>query len=254
MDRNHRCSRSRNNNNSAVILDIQCFKDNDNDYLIKEVCVLEVVSGILLLHHIAKPPFDRDFLTEEKLRESYWLTKRCHGLEWEHGDIPYFVLVDKLRACLNGRSTIYVKGLEKKEYVKRYLVTEPTAATTTTVVDMSDLGCRSLASTTNLLSATVLRCGQHKRGSKSRCALANCSVLRGWLFLTTNTNTTSNDGDGINDAAANFDADVDEIAPGSGYSFASCFCTCPCHLATTTSGSSVSTETIHSTYGIDTVQ
>ena len=221
----------------AVILDVQCFKDNTNDLLLKEVSVVEVNSGTILLHHIAKPPFDRDSLTEEKLRESYWLTKHCHGLEWDRGDIPYYVLMDKLRTCLTRRTLVYVKGSEKKEFVQRNFIIDPV---TTTVVDMSDLGCGSLTSTSNLLSTNVVRCGQHKRrGTHKRCALANCTVLRGWLFLTAN----NNDHD-IKD-----NNDVDDIASGSGSSFTSCFCTCPCHLTTT-----ISTETINSAFGIDTVQ
>lgn len=98
----------------SVVLDIQCFKDNNNEYIVKEASVIEVSSGTLLLHHIARPPFDRDSLSEEKLRESYWLVKHCHGLEWDQGDIPYHVLIEKLRTCLTAHSTIFVKGCEKK--------------------------------------------------------------------------------------------------------------------------------------------
>lgn len=90
MDRLRRVPRK--NLASPIILDFQCFKDNNNDYILKEVCALEVHSGTLLMHHIVKSPFNRDFLTQAKLRESYWLTKHCHGLEWDHGDIWYHVL------------------------------------------------------------------------------------------------------------------------------------------------------------------
>lgn len=38
------------------------LKDNNNEYLLKEVLVLEADSGTLLMHHIIKPLFDRDFL------------------------------------------------------------------------------------------------------------------------------------------------------------------------------------------------
>lgn len=173
---------------------------------------MEVDSGTLLLHHIARAPFDRDFLSEEKLRESYWLTKHCHGLDWDRGDIPFHVLTDKLRACIANRPNVYVKGSEKKEFIQRHFVTDHTA---TTVVDLGDLGCGSLTSTANLLSTNTLRCGHHK-SVRNRCAMANCLILRGWLFLTANNKTDDK---------------------------TSCFCSCICPLTTT------------NTYGgIDTVQ
>ena len=169
---------------SAVLLDIQCFKDNNNDYLLKEASVVNVNTGTLLLHHIARAPFDRDLLSEDKLRESYWLTKHCHGLDWNRGDISYYLLMDKLRSCLARRSIIYVKGSQKKDFVQRHLVTD---STLTVVIDMSDIGCGSLESTNNLLSSTSIRCGRHK-SEQSRCALTNCIVLRSWLLLTDNNN------------------------------------------------------------------
>jgi hypothetical protein len=165
---------------SSVILDLQCFKDNSNDYVVKEASVIDVCTGTLLLHHIARPPFDRDFLSEEKLRESYWLTKHCHGIDWNHGDIPYYALIDKLCACLNNQSVVYVKGLEKKKYIMKYLITNNDEVL---VVDMADIGCGSLSTIGNLLSTNTLRCGQHK-SVQHRCALVNCTLLRGWLLLT----------------------------------------------------------------------
>lgn len=168
---------------SSVVLDIQCFKGNRNELLVKEASVVEVDSGTLVLHHVAQPPYDRDTLTQDKLRESYWLVKHCHGLEWNSGDIPYYVLLDKLRACLTYRSVIYVKGVEKKEYVMNKLITPVAGRSPPIVLDMMEIGCESLSTVANLLSANILRCGRH-RNTNHRCALANCTLLRGWLILT----------------------------------------------------------------------
>jgi len=175
-----------------VVLDIQCFTDDNNEFIVKEASVLDVTTGTLLLHHIARPPFDRDHLSDDKLRESYWQTKHCHGLTWNQGDIPYYVLIEKLRACLRHRSTVYVKGLKKKQYVSRHLVEGVVAppmtlsqiniAPETEIVDMADIGCSSLATIGNLLSISQIRCGHHK-STRHRCALANTSMLRGWLML-----------------------------------------------------------------------
>lgn len=181
MDRLRRAQRQHDLTAAPVVVDIQCFKDNKNEYIIKEVCVLEATTGILLMHHVAKPPYGHSELSDEKLRESHWLTKHCHGLQWEHGDIPYYALFNKLTACISNRPSVYVKGLEKKEYLKRHHITD---FVTTTVIDVCDIGCGSLASIGNLLSTNILRCRNHK-STQSRCALTNCVAIRGWLHLTT---------------------------------------------------------------------
>lgn len=159
----------------SVVLDMQCFKDSDNDFLLKEVCVVDVTTGTLIMHHIARPPFNRDYLTADRLRESNWLTRHCHGLEWDQGDIAYIALLDKLRACLIHRPIVYVKGSQKRTFVQRHLITEPAA---TAVQDMDDLGCGSLNGPP---SCRTLRCSHHK-SALNRCALHNCIILRDWLM------------------------------------------------------------------------
>ena len=171
-----------------VVLDIQCFQDNTDEYIVKEVCVVDINSDTLLLHHIVGPPPPCDYvMTAKKRRETYWLTKHCHGLEWHQGanDIQYAALFDKLRTCLHNRSVIYVKGLKKKQFVEKYLLVKESAATTTRVIDMHDIGCQSLDKVLSppQLSVSLLRCGQHK-SARHKCALANCTLLKAWLKYT----------------------------------------------------------------------
>lgn len=169
----------------SVLLDMQCFKDSDNDFLLKEVCVVDVTTGTLIMHHIARPPFNKWHLTAERLRESNWLTRHCHGLEWDQGDIAYVALLDKLRSCFIHRPIVYVKGSQKRDFVMRHLIVEPSA---TTVQDLGDLGCGSLNGPTS--SHQTLRCRHHK-STINRCALHNCIVLRSWLMATTKETQTS---------------------------------------------------------------
>jgi len=169
---------------SSVVLDMQCFKDNNNEFILKEVTVIDVTSGTILLHHVAKSPYDRDGLSTEKQRECYWLTKHYHGLQWDQGDITYNVLMDKLRTCLAKRSIVYVKGQLKRDFVLKNLITASDPSTVAaTVLDMSDIGCTSLSTISNLLSTNAVRCGQHK-STGHRCSLANSTLLRSWLLMT----------------------------------------------------------------------
>lgn len=210
----------RKNVTAPIVVDFQCFKDNYNEFILKEVCALEADSGTLLMHHIAKPPFKQDILKEEKQRESYWLTKHYHGLEWNQGDIWYYLLEEKLRTCISKRATVYVKGAEKKDFIRRHFVTD---FCTTQVIDLNDIGCGSLSSINNLMSKNLLRCHHHKT-LHSRCALSNCIALRGWLFLSA----------AIDDDDNGYDDNSD--------------CSCSCfQTSTTTSSTSVNV-------GIDTVE
>jgi hypothetical protein len=163
----------------SVVLDIQCFKDSDDGFLLKEACLLDVATGTLLMHHIVRPPFAYCLLTVDKQRENSWLTRHCHGLEWQQGDIAYVVLLDKLRASLVGRPVVYVKGLQKRDFVRNHLLD---ARTNTTVVDMGEMGCGSINGPLTSAHPTV-RCRHHKSGSAYRCALSNCVALRSWLML-----------------------------------------------------------------------
>ena len=218
-----------------VIVDIQCFKDDQNEYILKEVCVLEAESGILLMHHIVKPPYDRAELSDEKLRESYWLTKYCHGLQWDQGDIPFYKLLCKLTDCLANRSIVYVKGREKKEYIKRNHVTH---YNTTNVIDVTAIGCGSIDSINNLMSTNILRCCNHKSSSTdTRCALTNCVAIRGWLLLTTRVSEDETK-DSTSAAAAASDSET-------------CFCSCFRSTSTTADGY---TCCVGATEGYDTVE
>ena len=163
-----------------VVLDLQGFKDNDNQFILKEVCVVEVNTSQLLLHHIACPPYDRDQLNQERLRESFWATKHCHGLQWSEGDMPYHVLIDQLMYCLHNRDIVYVMGPEKKEFVQRNL--RLTSSTVMNIVDLAEVGCASIASLKTLMSATSFRCNRHLT-PQSRCSLQNAFNLCRWVYM-----------------------------------------------------------------------
>lgn len=158
-----------------IILDIQCFKDNSNSFIVKEVCAIELDSGILLFHHIVSPPYERKQLSAGKLRESYWTTKYHHGIEWNVGDISYNSMMDKLEYLFSSCLSIYVKGSEKKQYIKS-LCPEYCQ-----VLDLETLNCESLESLSVLYVNDSLRCKYHT-SENHNCALANALNLRKWYI------------------------------------------------------------------------
>lgn len=162
----------------TIVLDIQCFKSNLNAYIIKEITAINLTSGIILFHHIVCPPYDHKLLSQEKLRESYWLTKYFHGLEWCSGDVPYDVILEKIRDLFSNKkpSTVLVKGGEKAEFIKSVI---PDYCK---VIDLDSLGCQSLESLSNLFTIDTLRCNHHK-SVNHRCSLSNTVNLRRWYLL-----------------------------------------------------------------------
>lgn len=169
-----------------AVLDFQAFKDDNNEFILKEVCMIDVESGTVMLHRLARPPFDFSILSETKRRECRWLTKHYHGLDWNDGDTSYAELQQMLRKCLANCHTVYVKGIEKKEFVINNLINNIVIKKTTTVSDLSELGCESLPELTT--NPNAIRCGLHG-DLQHRCALTHCMVLRSWI-LNTDTNNS----------------------------------------------------------------
>lgn len=162
-----------------IVLDIQCFKNNLNSFIIKEATAISLESGTILFHHIVCPPHDKGLLSQDKLRECCWLSKYFHGLDWHVGDTPYDVILEKIKDLFNkSPSTVLllVKGCEKADYIKSIV---PNYCN---VVDLDSLGCQSLDSLNNLFTIDTLRCCHHK-SVNHRCSLSNSVSLRKWYLL-----------------------------------------------------------------------
>lgn len=161
---------------NTIVLDFQCFKSNLNNFIIKEISAISVESGILRFHHIVCPPYNQKLLSPEKLRECYWLTKHYHGLEWNNGDVPYDIVLEKITDLSTDPITLLVKGHEKMKFIKSIVPDY------FTVLDMDLLGCQSLDTLNSLFTNDTLRCAHHKNTS-TRCSLSNAVNLRKWYLL-----------------------------------------------------------------------
>lgn len=173
---------------SPIIVDIQCFTDNKRSYILKEVCVLELDTGVLRIHHVALPPYNKSMLTPKRVKGNKWLTRNFHGLTWDQGDISYYDLHCKLTTCISLRSTVYVKGLEKKIYLEMNHVRDPAF---TKIIDICNIGCEPLTTLYKQLEDHVhMRCVNHV-SIYSRCALTNCIAVRNWLLKSDQKSTRS---------------------------------------------------------------
>ena len=103
------------------ILDVQGFKRSLNRFVWKEVAIVAIEKDAVPLVFHFEPPYRWAALQEENQSCNRWLAKNHHGLAWESGDIPYEKLQDTLEAALKNACRIFVKGLEKKNWVKEML-------------------------------------------------------------------------------------------------------------------------------------
>ena len=87
--------------NTAVIIDFQCFFDDNGKYIVKELSIMDVLR-FAGRHWIFTPPATS--VTNPKYaRTNHWLTSNYHRLRWSEGETPY----DNLVSLLTSHTRIY---------------------------------------------------------------------------------------------------------------------------------------------------
>lgn len=155
-----------------VLIDIQGFKFNSNNFIAKEIAILFNNNNNSSKEHInfiIKPPFDFKRLSRKKQNEANWLIKNYHHLKWGDGSITFKSVVKFLRSNLK-YSTIIVKGMEKKKWFEKILQRK--------VFNIEDIGCINFKQM-YLKYPEQFYCGYHNHGV---CALRNVYLLRNEKF------------------------------------------------------------------------
>lgn len=107
---------------SKAIVDLQFIIGNNNQYFLKEIAFVAESSLIPILH-VFKPPYPKEELCENMKKQNSFNKRNINGLSWEEGNIEYSEVGSVLRSYLGSFCTIYVKGLQKKEFLCKYLPT-----------------------------------------------------------------------------------------------------------------------------------
>jgi len=157
------------------ILDFQGFKDEKNDFIIKELAILST-DGEKYELHLFQPPHAFNQLSKDLQKQVIWLEKQFHGLYWSSGHRDYRELKDVFRGIdLSG--TIYVKGVEKQRYAVKLL-----SDFNVNVINLEDIGCPSLSVLKQQINPAVLKPCSFNHNSNN-CAYVNVYVLAFWLNL-----------------------------------------------------------------------
>lgn len=153
-----------------AIVDIQGFKRETNEFIIKEIAILY---NKTLQVFLIKPPFPFEKLTKQEKKQVSWI-ERNRKIHWREGFVPYSnyrnLVIDILRD-----KHIYVKGSEKVLWLKHVLENS-----NCNIFNLEDKGCSSLISLYDQYkySQDLYNCIYHD----SICALKNVICLNKWCI------------------------------------------------------------------------
>lgn len=105
----------------VLIIDFQGFKIENNEFVVKELAAYD---GYRVSHYVFERPFEFKYLQRKYQKQSIWLSRHHHCIDWMTGDIPLYKLDGILKRLSNAESQIYVKGREKVNYLRRF-ITKP---------------------------------------------------------------------------------------------------------------------------------
>lgn len=98
-----------------AVVEFQAFKDNSNNFIIKE---LAIVSDSLICQLIFSSPYEFHNLNEKMRRTARWLTRHHHYINWDDGKVQYNK--ELIRTLCSPFDVIYSKGLEKVKFLKQF--------------------------------------------------------------------------------------------------------------------------------------
>lgn len=150
----------------SCIIEFQAFRGNNNKYIVKELVILDVKSGVTN-YFLFKPPFPFKHLNKKNARTNRWLSKHFHHITWDEGFVDYRELRNILFQYSNKYKHIFTTGLEKCNLLSSYVSSE------VTVYNI----CRNKEE--NISGICIgIRCKNHKF---LNCAMSNAYSLKATL-------------------------------------------------------------------------
>lgn len=152
------------------IVDLQGFKQSLNGFTFKEVAILPLQEkDAVPIVFLFKPPFTWNNLQYKYQNENKWLIYNYHGIPWDSGKIPYDDVKETLQNQLHNARNIYVKGVEKKRWLKNILGNR--------IHNFEDFGCPAL----KRLRVNSY-CNHHTLCTQPVCAAMNVKALKNWFL------------------------------------------------------------------------
>ena len=102
------------------IVDVQGFKTTLNEFVVKGLAVVSLEYDPTPSVFLFKLPYAWDKLLYKNKCENRWLEENFHGIMWRAGSILYEEISSTLSSVLFFAEKIYVKGLEKSKWLKKF--------------------------------------------------------------------------------------------------------------------------------------
>lgn len=155
-----------------IIIDVQGFKDIHNSFILKELCMYYETGEYQ--NFIIKSPYAYERLSNCEKRQVKWLQKHYHGISWNEGSISFKSVKHFVLNNISMKSLVYVKGLEKTEYIKKLINNK------TLVVNIEDIGCKKSLNFMKQHYPKMIKCGvMHEE--KKICALENALIINYYI-------------------------------------------------------------------------
>lgn len=104
---------------TKCVIEFQAFRNNENNFIIKELVVLDLATGIVS-YFIFKPPFPLRSLFLKQYKTNKWLSSYFHHISWDEGFIDYSELENIMFHYCSQFKIIYTSGDEKTRFIQRY--------------------------------------------------------------------------------------------------------------------------------------
>lgn len=152
------------------IIDFQAFKKPINDYVIKELAILDVNKGVTELY-VFKPPFEWDLLPVKYKVENKWLETHYIDRKWSSGFVKYEELKNILKR-LSDAKRIFVKGDQKCKWLKRYMN------------NVCNLEGNNTLALKELRKLSIFKCENHlNKKNDVNCAECNVRAIHIWCIF-----------------------------------------------------------------------
>lgn len=155
-------------NPNHYIVDVQGFKDKENNFIVKEFALAtEEYTHVFLV----KPPFPFSRLTDKERRQVLWIEKQ-YGITWSEGFIDYREFKRIVKPYLENKKII-VKGFEKIKWIKEL-------CSNCSVTDIGEKGCPkfSILYESFCNHKSKFTCANHLK----HCALKNVICIKKWYI------------------------------------------------------------------------
>lgn len=154
------------------VFDVQGFKYSNNKFIAKEISAI-CLQDEHVVTHLFEPPFAWNKLSPKDKATNNWLTRHYHKLRWNNGFLPYHLMEDVVKSMLQEANLIYVKGEEKKRWLREVI------GGGTAIIDLHDAGCESLSTLSH--GRVSVSCAYHEDDTKYICARKNIEMLGAWV-------------------------------------------------------------------------